>query len=380
MEYFICSYCPNGCRLYVKEKDILTAEIGGNQCSQGIVYIRSLFKRRKNFRITAQEMIPRFSKKILRDIVGLWARNLKSVHHSLTITGSPERSLFRVVVEDDKGVFFLLEQVSHSALNAKENIALALEFFKERGLDHIHPYYKNHQGNFILKHATGFWQMSPFLQGVPLDRANYFHEKWRGPVLADFLIKLRTTSFDIPFFDRKKVFSMKNYLYRFMRQVQYRDPKLIKDINPAIQHLEQKWMLAYETLPVSFCHGDYHPMNIVWKEKDMVAVIDWEFCGYKPEVYDIANLIGCLGVEHPSSLFGDLVGCFLERIQSSGQFSRESLLLLPDFVLATRFGWLSEWLRRRDAEMIKLELTYMHLLMGEKDKLFSAWDLSSINF
>ena len=33
----------------------------------------------------------------------------------------------------------------------------------------------------------------------------------------------------------------------------------------------------------------------------------------------------------------------------------------PDYVLALRFAWLSEWLRKKDDEMIDLEHAYMKI-------------------
>jgi len=41
---------------------------------------------------------------------------------------------------------------------------------------------------------------------------------------------------------------------------------------------------------VAFCHGDYHPMNIIWSADDIKCVIDWEFSEYKSEIYDAANI------------------------------------------------------------------------------------------
>jgi len=45
----------------------------------------------------------------------------------------------------------------------------------------------------------------------------------------------------------------------------------------------------------------------------------------------------------------------------------------PDFVVALRFAWLSEWLRRDDVEMIALELDYMDLLIEHRGRLRSLW-------
>jgi len=42
-------------------------------------------------------------------------------------------------------------------------------------------------------------------------------------------------------------------------------------------------------------------------------------------------------------------------------------------VLALRFAWLSDWLRRGDREMIDLEAVYIGLLLGEREALERAW-------
>jgi homoserine kinase type II len=42
-------------------------------------------------------------------------------------------------------------------------------------------------------------------------------------------------------------------------------------------------------------------------------------------------------------------------------------------VVAIRFAWLSDWLRRRDREMIDLEVTYIHLLIDNRQALKDIW-------
>ncbi len=132
-------------------------------------------------------------------------------------------------------------------------------------------------------------------------------------------------------------------------------------------------MPTYEKLPVAFCHGDYHPLNIIWSTNDIKCVIDWEFCGFKSELYDVANLIGCIGVEDPQSLLGELVKSFIARMNKSGIISKISWKYLLDFIVALRFAWMAEWLRRNDKEMIRLELDYMRLLIDNKNILQKSW-------
>jgi Ser/Thr protein kinase RdoA (MazF antagonist) len=120
---------------------------------------------------------------------------------------------------------------------------------------------------------------------------------------------------------------------------------------------------VHDRLPTGFCHGDFHPLNIIWGNTEIRAVIDWEFCGTKPETYDLANLLGCLGMEDPQSLDGPFAGQLIQRLRKAGIFSDTSWQALPDLMLAIRFAWLSEWLRKNDRPMIRLEADYMALLL-----------------
>jgi homoserine kinase type II len=87
----------------------------------------------------------------------------------------------------------------------------------------------------------------------------------------------------------------------------------------------------------------------------------------------MANLIGCVGVEDPQSLTGELVKSFISDIKAARILSNTSWKYLVDFIVALRFAWLSEWLRRKDTEMIGLELDYMRLLIDNKNSLQKAW-------
>jgi homoserine kinase type II len=215
--------------------------------------------------------------------------------------------------------------------------------------------------------------MIPFMRGIPLDREKYMYEKWRGPVLADFLIELRRKSNGLHFFDPSKAFSLKDYVYKLIRNINLYNKNIVSDIKDVACFLEKDFMPLYEKLPVAFCHGDYHPLNIIWSADDIKCVIDWEFSGYKSEIYDTANLIGCVGVEDPQSLTGDLIKRFIADMKETGIISKTSWKYLVEFIIALRFAWLSEWLRRRDTEMISMELDYMRLLIENKSSLQKAW-------
>ena len=44
--------------------------------------------------------------------------------------------------------------------------------------------------------------------------------------------------------------------------------------------------------PVGIFHGDFQWSNLFYsKQGQLLAVIDWEFCGIKPEAYDLVRPI-----------------------------------------------------------------------------------------
>jgi homoserine kinase type II len=368
----ICQECPNGCNLTLEWENAENVFIAGNKCASGIVYAALIIRKDKKTRVHARKEIPQLSKKTLKAIADLWHVRLKKLRRDISIQGSPERSVFRIVIEDENAKLFVLEQVPSKSRDLKRKIAGTIDFLSEKNLARIQTYLADEKGKHVIKYKNGFWQMIPFVPGVTLDREKYMYEKWRGTALANFLIELRQKSLDLPFYDSRKVFSLKDYVYKLIREINLYNEDIKDEIKHVDAFLKKNFMPAYEKLPVAFCHGDYHPMNIIWSADDIKCVIDWEFSGYKSEIYDAANLIGCVGVEDPQSLTGDLVKSFIADMKRAKIISNISWRYLVEFIIALRFAWLSEWLRRRDSEMIRLELDYMRLLIENKSSLQKA--------
>ncbi|MGE5790786.1 MAG: phosphotransferase enzyme family protein [Syntrophaceae bacterium] len=311
----------------------------------------------------------------IREIAALWGISFRDVCPRLIPDGSPERTLFRVVIEDVSGARFVLERIPASAYLAKMRIIQSLEYLSRRGLTRIMPYRADRDGNHIRSVDRGLWQLVPYVHGVPLDRETYLYEGWRADVLSRFLIELREKSRGIPFFSLEETFSIKSYIYALVGQIEKHAPELMPRITPVLAFLEEDFMSACDRLPVAFCHGDYHPLNIIWGEQDILSVIDWEFSGIKPEIYDLVNMVGCLGIEHPDSLVRDLVRNLIARLKAADLYAPVSWDYFVDFVVAMRFAWLSEWLRKDDREMIDLELDYMALLLNNRDLLSREWSV-----
>ncbi len=312
---------------------------------------------------------------IIKEISLFWNLKLKKIREDIHIAGSPERCEFRIVIEDKDDRLFICEKISQVAYEHKLRIIKTLEFLASQNVDCIQPYIPNKKGEYIARNNHGLWQLTRFVDGVPLQRPEYVFHRWRGNALASFLINLNKKSPGIDHVFPIQLFSIKNYIYELIDTIGIHESELRISINPMVGFLEKSFMGVHDTLPQAFCHGDYHPLNVIWSTKGINAVIDWEFCGYKPEIYDVANLIGCIGMEDPESLVGDLIAELIQRLRQAKLFSDLSWRYLLEFMVALRFAWLSEWLRKSDKEMIKLEQVYMRLLIENKKKLMHSWGL-----
>jgi len=301
-----------------------------------------------------------------------------SVREDVSLAGSPARTVARIAVEDASDVVSIVEEIDRTRVDRKRAIARTLARLSTADPGLPVPIYREYApGETVLKRGEHFFQVVPYVPGIPLDRETYLDEGWRGPVMARFLVRMRLAARQAGLEERPETepFFLREYVRKLVTNMERHDRDTLAAVRPALGYLEKGYFAQEGYLPVSFCHGDYHPVNIVWGEDGIRAVIDWEFSGPKPELYDAANMVGCLGMEDPAALTGPIVMEFLSVLRQEGNFSGESWQAFPDLVLALRFAWLSEWLRFREPDMASLEATYMGMLRANRDSLARAWGI-----
>ena len=300
-----------------------------------------------------------------------WAIDLSGFRPDLLLAGSPQRTAWRGVVESSAGHLFVLEKIPSRAFGRKRRIAATLQSLAEHGLNQVAVYLPDIDGDFLtlINEGSwhGLWQICPYTPGVKLNRPDYAFDGWRGDAAAEFLIRLfricEGTEIDSA---GEPVFSIAHYGIDLFDTLTDRHPDLASLYRPFMDHLKTHFFPVHDQLPTRFCHGDFHPLNILWDVSGIRLVIDWEFCGIKPELYDLANLLGCLGIEDPGSLKGPFAARLIHQLKKAEIFSPASWRALPELMLAIRFSWLSEWLRNDDHVMIKMEADYMALLLGSR--------------
>jgi len=306
---------------------------------------------------------------LLANISRRWGLDFVRWREDLPLAGSPERSSWRCVVESREGRRYVLEKIASRVYGRKRRILNTLHQLDAYGLCSLAPYLPDTTGEMIPLVDHGLWQLCPYVAGIDLDRPAYAMEKWRGDAAADFLIRLSRICSDHLLKPYPPVFSLSGYIKDLFAALSRNEPATARHYRPFLKHLERNLFPTMDKLPLGFCHGDYHPLNIIWGRRTIRAVIDWEFCGIKTEAYDAANLIGCLGMEDPQSLSGPFVSQLVRRLRDSGIYAEASWKALPNLILAIRFAWLSEWMRKNDRPMIQLEADYMSLLLDRGPEL-----------
>ena len=302
-----------------------------------------------------------------------WKIEFKEVRTDIEIPGSPERTVSRAVIQDGSGRLFLLEKFPAEKFSIRDQVAKAVDFLNCQGLFEALPYRKSDQGEFLPFFREGCFQISSFLDGTVLKRPDYLDSQDMGKNFALFLARMQRASQGIETVLSFPQFSLKAYIYKLFSEMKIHDGPVYEKFLPFLRFLESGFMQAHDHLPLSFCHGDLHPLNVIWHQDKIEAVIDWEFTGIKPDLYDAANLVGCAGIENPNGLGMPMVMTFLEEMQKASVISETGRRFFPEYVLALRFAWLSEWLRKKDHIMLEMEETYMGILVDHMEEIRKLW-------
>lgn len=285
--------------------------------------------------------------------------------------GSPERTVQRAVLGGDDGRRWVVEGSAMQKMAARQCQAETLQELSRRGVPHLLPWQKTSGGDWGRVWGGLYWQMRRWADSLELPRDAYGRQAWRGEAAAAFLTALRRAG-EVPPAVSRQPFALFPYIDRLLLLIRADQPALHADLLPLRRELEP-FRRATAELPAGFCHGDFHPGNLLWGEQTVLAVIDWEFMGYKPEGYDAANFLGCAGMDEPEFLTGALSAGFLRGLHQGGVLSPASWEWLPEMLAALRFAWMREWWWKKLPKMMVQELDFIWLILDNREFLRRRW-------
>ncbi|GAB6178327.1 phosphotransferase [Desulfobaculum senezii] len=312
---------------------------------------------------------------IYRDLLSRFGVAYRRTRRDIPLAGSPERCGWRSVVEGDDGRLWVLERLSPGQHVWRESVGTLLSALTRSGCDGAVAYLPCGEG-FTCAHGGEHWQLAPFVPGDELPRPDYIHDAERGQALAAFLGRLRRAGQQVTPPREAAPFCLPEYIQDIVHTARRLRPDVADAVEPVVADMAVMG-LEFAGAPTALCHGDYHPLNVIWAGQGVRAVIDWEFTGIKPDLYDAANCIGCVGSEHPDYLVRGLVPAFVTGLREEGVLRADNERWLHPLVLGLRMAWLSEWLRRRDEEMLDMELEYMRILTAYAPQIQRGWGIAN---
>jgi homoserine kinase type II len=271
--------------------------------------------------------------------------------------GSPERSLRRMLFETAKQKRFILEEIDALQVRPRNDISRWLWELKPNLC--LAAYEKSDAGEFVVCCDRRYYQLQPFIFSHGFNQATYYLDAWRGEAMAGFLLQLKNKGAHLPRLSGNRQF-LPRYIESLCITIAHRRPGVYKRIRPVADYILSRYD-DFSRLPRVFCHGDFHPGNVLWGKQKIAGVIDWEFSGFDFLLYDAACVFGCIASEGPEAAEGPMAHAFYDALFSDSEYA-EWESFFPLAVIALRFPWLSEWLRKKDEEMVGFEVDFLYFL------------------
>lgn len=310
-----------------------------------------------------------------REILSLFGVAFSSVRKDIPLVGSPERCGWRQVLEAEDGCLWVLEQLKEGQDAWRERVAQVLAVLAENQCPAVVPYEKVGE-KFVLHHSSSSWQLQPYVSGEALPRPEYIEDAARGEAVAEFLAGFRTHAAGLAAPDQSEPFSLNAYVQELSETLARGRQDVYAPLVPVLRQLLE-WEELFDSAPKALCHGDFHPLNVIWCKGRVEAVVDWEFMGLKPELYDLANCLGCVGSEDPRALVRGLCRACVLSLRDKGVITKQNEHTLVPLLLGLRMAWLSEWLRRHDTEMLEMEVQYMNIILQNRAALERIWGINA---
>ena len=305
-----------------------------------------------------------------------WRLEFERARGDLPLAESPGSVAAREVLVDTTGAVWVLEEVDEESYSRKVAMAENMEMAAAPGAIPLPAYRRNTLGQFVTSCQGSPRMLRPYVEGIELDPRVWLSETWRAKALADYLINLKRSTNTSPAASDSNTFSIVEFVKGKTEALGRFRPEIERGLHPVFQALDESLFPALAEGPVGFCHGDFRPLNVIWGADSILGVVSWDFCGAKPETYDAALLVGCVGFDDPDALTGEFTTAFVHALRDAAVYAPESWNLFFDLAIALRYYRLAEWTRQNDENARDMEILYMNLLTKQKGYILKHWGLA----
>lgn len=208
------------------------------------------------------------------------------------------RRAAKMIVVTAKGHFLLKRRACGRDGRAQVDFAHAVQ---RRLAEHRFPVaglIETIDGETLVEHGGRIYELFKFIQGKRFDKSNPAAAE-SGRVLAHFHDILRefpnepeaNHSFHLR---RSFVQKMERVIESLSKQ---ETPEYLEGMHKTVSFLQSQYESAHQkvssvdfsSLPTSIVHSDWHPGNMLYKDGDIIAVIDFDSLRVSPRITDIAN-------------------------------------------------------------------------------------------
>jgi Ser/Thr protein kinase RdoA (MazF antagonist) len=154
-------------------------------------------------------------------------------------------------------------------------------------------------GLTFVEHDNRIYELFRFINGNRFDKSNPAAAE-SGRILAHFHDILR--EFPLEPTAKKKTFHQDESFFSIISEtydvlVKNEPPEQLEGMIDTVAYLREQYECAYamvesvgfSTLPSGIVHGDWHPGNTLYKDGEIIAVIDFDSLRICPRITDIAN-------------------------------------------------------------------------------------------
>ncbi|MEE2912687.1 MAG: phosphotransferase [Planctomycetota bacterium] len=234
-----------------------------------------------------------------RDLAIVLSRyDLGSIERIMDYQKGSRRSA-KMMLKTSSGSFLLKRRASGRDDQSQVSFAHAVQQMLSKHRFPVAGLVESLEGNTLVNHEGRTYELFRFIQGDRFDKSNPAAAE-SGRVLAHFHDILQNypeepSAKQTSFHQGIKVLDLLDELYEVLMKSE--DAKSCEGISDTLNYLQEQYKISHKTvetagfsnLPPSIVHGDWHPGNMLYKDGEIIAVIDFDSLRVNPRITDIAN-------------------------------------------------------------------------------------------